>query len=358
MEKSLSILNFNKLKHFGIFFLAGLWVFVAAEIFLRVFAPQIMLPRYIQAGEFGIRVNMPNQRYTHRTPEYSIEIRTNSQGIRSNDDIPYEKENDVKRIVVLGDSFAMGYGVSLDDTFTEQLRVRLVQELGQKVQIVNLAVSGYGTAEDLIMLKNEGLRYQPDLVLVTWHRTDLDDNLRSHLFTIKNNELTRLNKAYLPAVKIREKLFSYSLYRWLVENSHLYNWIRENAAIIVKRMLAVRKRNRSTSKTSSTLDDASYKVTLALMLLNEIKKQSNNNNASFLLFDIPVKVERSIFKSSMPEDIHNSFNVVSPINEFQKYSGKMLYWEKSAGHFTSLGCKIVGRLIADKIIQEGLLSHI
>ena len=96
------------MKRIAMYLFILLWICFAAEIFLRTFDPRPMLPRYVQAGDFGIRVNMPNQTYVHHTPEYRVEIRTNSKGMRSNVDYPYEKPAGVKRIVVLGDSFGMG----------------------------------------------------------------------------------------------------------------------------------------------------------------------------------------------------------------------------------------------------------
>ena len=160
-----------------------------------------MLPRYIASAEYGVRMNMPNQSYAHTTPDYKITIQTNSKGIRSDVEIPYEKPPAKKRIVSLGDSFLMGYGAQPDEMLLNVMIERL-RAAGQDVELVNLAVSGFGNAEELVALQAEGMKYEPDLVLIGWHDTDLDDNVRSGLFELRDGELVRAAETFLPAVKV------------------------------------------------------------------------------------------------------------------------------------------------------------
>ncbi len=325
----------------------GLWCLFAAEIFLRVFDPQPMLPRYVMGGDFGIRVNTPNQVYTHTTPEYKIEIQTNANGMRANYDQAYPKPAGTMRIVVLSDSFGMGYGVSLQNSFTEIMRSELQQKLSQPVEVINLSVSGYGTAEQLLMLQNEGIKYQPDLVLLTWHATDPGDNLRSGLFEYTQGQLKRKNMSYLPGVKIREFLFSFAAYRWMAGNSHFYNWIRDFAGSKIKRMLSYMQSTKPAVPELPTEKAPDYSLSLAL--LTAVKEEAEKAGAKLLLLEIPIRASRSSFEPSMPEEIKQEFDYLSPIQAFEQHPGELLYWEKSHGHFTPLGCKIVGELLADQI---------
>ena len=50
------------------------------------------------------------------------------------------------------------------------------------------------------------------------------------------------------------------------------------------------------------------------------------------------------------------FTVVNPISLFEQHKGELLYWERSHGHFTPLGCRIVGRELARVIVAENLLA--
>lgn len=334
------------MKRFALLAFMAMWIGFAGEMFLRVFDPQPMLPRYIQAGDFGIRVNMPNKLYIHHTPEYRVEIRTNNKGMRANVDYPYEKPVGVKRIVVLGDSFGMGYGVKFEDTFTEQMRRKLESSLGQKVEVINLSVSGFGTAEELLMLQHEGLKYHPDLVLLAWHATDPDDNLRSGLFALEDGKLVRKNAAYLPGVKIREFLFSFAAYRWLAGNSHFYNWIRDFAGSTIKKIMVSMKSSGNTGLDDSTGNKGSDD-SLSIALLDAVKLEAKKSGAGLLLLEIPIRASRTEFLPSMPDSIRHRFKVISPLSGFMRHPGKMLYWEKSHGHFTPLGCEIVAERLAE-----------
>jgi len=169
---------------------AVVYILIAAELFLRVFNPVPMLPRYIEAKYYGIRGNIGNKTYWHFTPDISVQIRTNSAGIRADREIPYQKPNGTKRVLLLGDSFGMGYEVNLEDTFPEKMN-EIINKSGIKCEVVNLSSSGHGNAEELIVLQNEGVKYDPDLVLLSWHYGDLLENVRSNLYKLESGRLKR-----------------------------------------------------------------------------------------------------------------------------------------------------------------------
>lgn len=83
----------------------------------------------------------------------------NSAGQRD-DEVTLEKPAGTFRIVFLGDSRTFGYGVPIDRHFT-----RLIEGYFNKVEAINLGVSGYGVDQELLALRTRGLQYQPDLVL-------------------------------------------------------------------------------------------------------------------------------------------------------------------------------------------------
>lgn len=350
-KKLLSILK-------GVFVVAYLLVF--AEIYLRIFAPVPLLPRYICATNFGIRGNLPNFSYWHKTSEYKINIRTNSKGIRADREIPYAKPDGVKRIVVLGDSFGMGYEVSLEDSFLNVLE-KTLNYAGKKVEIVNLSVSGHGNAEELIMLQHEGLKYSPDLVLLAWQKTDLNDNVRSNLFGIKDAKLVTRNKEYLPAVKTREMLYRFPIYIWLENNSHFYSWIREKAAGLTKEILvSVNSFKFKAAKTADTTlsTEVSYEDRLTIALLKQIEAQSHQAKAQFIVFAIPDPDPELGFRLSFPQTLLESpqgMKIINVIPEFEKYKNERLYWDKSHWHFTPRACGIVGRNIAKYMLENGII---
>lgn len=74
------------------------------------------------------------------------------------------------RLVLLGDSVAFGYGVADDDTFAARLETR-------GYEVVNLAVPGYGTDQELLRFERVGAAYRPDVVLLHFcAHNDFADN--------------------------------------------------------------------------------------------------------------------------------------------------------------------------------------
>ena len=82
-----------------------------------------------------------------------------------------------RRIVLLGDSFSAGIEVELQETFQEQLESKLNSRLGTpRYEVVNTGVPGYGTAQELLVYREYGRLYQPDIVLLEWFVNDVVEN--------------------------------------------------------------------------------------------------------------------------------------------------------------------------------------
>ena len=127
--------------------------------------------RYLYDETLGWR-NIPNWRAT----TFDRPLTINSKGLRGKD-YPYEKPKNTKRILILGDSYAWGYGVADDELFSEVLEARLAS-LEQEWEVINTGVSGWGTDQQYLFLKDEGLRYGPDIVVLAFFiGNDIDNNV-------------------------------------------------------------------------------------------------------------------------------------------------------------------------------------
>ncbi len=105
-------------------------------------------------------------------------VRINSRGLRERE-IPYEKPAAVTRVLVLGDSSVVSFEVPPEAVFT-RLAEDMLRKRGYDVQFVNAGVRGWGTDQALLFLREEGLEYQPDLVLYRWSGNDREDNATIH----------------------------------------------------------------------------------------------------------------------------------------------------------------------------------
>lgn len=341
----------------------AVWTPIAAEIFLRFLAPVPMLPRYIEAGPHGVRANMPSRTYRHQTPEYTVKIQTNSQGMRAETDFEKSKPEGVRRIAILGDSFGMGYGVDLEDSSLHLLGEMLEDKLNCPIEILNFSVSGFGPAEELVVLESEVLQYAPDLVIQYFCSNDPTDDLRAGLFTLKDGELIRSGQEYLPAVKIREFLFSFPTYRWLAGESHFYNLARDRAGGTAKSVLAsIRAAARSSKAPMKepsprpTDTELSAAQQLTVKILEEMKNQVTSHDAEFLILSIPSRKKRDVFVDTFPYADGQDLKIVDPLDSFMSADGKMLYWENSHGHWTPLGCRLVAENLAARILTDHLLD--
>jgi hypothetical protein len=332
-------------------------------MFLRLLAPVPVVPRYVIAGPNGIRVNEPNMTYYHRSADYHIQIHINAQGMRSDVDIPYAKPPGVKRIVVLGDSFSMGYEVAYQDTFLVRMEDAL-RAAGCNVQTVNISVSGHGNAEELISLEKEGMKYSPDLVLLCWNETDFDDNVRSALYGLDaDGHLIRRNSTYLPGVAIQQQLNRIPGYDWVQGNLDLYSFARERiSGQILKPLLLAFHGGRSANAGTEELSAAttSYSTKLMVALLKETGRVARTGAANYLILDIPLHEGNNRFFSVFPHDPQGGtygLPISSPIEAFTKHCDEgLIYWTRSQGHFTPLGCRLVGESLASEIIARRMLN--
>ncbi len=99
-------------------------------------------------------------------------LNTNSRGLRGKRDFPYTKNKDKVRILILGDSFTFGDEVSDDETYSAHLQAMLPH-----TEIINMGVHGYGRDQMLILLKEEGIKYQPDIVILGFLALDMSRNI-------------------------------------------------------------------------------------------------------------------------------------------------------------------------------------
>lgn len=74
-------------------------------------------------------------------------------------------------MLVLGDSFGWGFGVEQDERFSEILERR-----HPDWEIINASVSGYGTDQQFLYLRERGLKLRPDVVLVLFSSNDFAEN--------------------------------------------------------------------------------------------------------------------------------------------------------------------------------------
>jgi hypothetical protein len=118
---------------------------------------------------------------------FGARFTTSAQGLRDRE-YTVAKPEGVFRIVLLGSSIDMGWGVSTDETYENLLEDwlnRRAARLGLKrrFEVLNLAVAAFAPQQRAERFRRDGAKYQPDLVI--YGATMLDPRLTDlHLYCL------------------------------------------------------------------------------------------------------------------------------------------------------------------------------
>lgn len=116
-------------------------------------------------------------RFVHREFE-GVPVAINALGLRDGDDEVEPPAAGVPHVLCLGDSFAYGLGVSLEDTFQERLETLLDPRDGRPApRVTGAGIPGFGTRDARRQLAELGPVAAPDLVvLALFEENDFQDN--------------------------------------------------------------------------------------------------------------------------------------------------------------------------------------
>lgn len=114
--------------------------------------------------------------------ESKVYIRINRDGLRDREHVQ-PKPVGTLRIAVIGDSYAEALQVPQENAFWAVMETELQacqQFQGRPIDVINFGVSGYGTAQELITLRERVWDYAPDIVLLAvTTNNDITDNSRA-----------------------------------------------------------------------------------------------------------------------------------------------------------------------------------
>jgi len=159
------------------------------------------------AGFMGIHEPAPELLWKMKPNLNKTFVQTNSRGLTGRL-IPYEKDTAKLRILVLGDSTPLGIGLKdWDNSYVWLLQEFLERQLGREVEIVNASTAGYTSRQGLEYLREEGLKYDPDFVLVY-----LGNNDASYNGYLSDSALMAQASEYIGLKKV---LNNFKIYRML-----------------------------------------------------------------------------------------------------------------------------------------------
>ena len=124
-----------------------------------------------------MRAEAPSTSLRRHTSEFDVTLRTNSRGLREDESVVYDKAKDVTRILMVGDSFTLGYTVERADTLSQLLAARMRSE-GRNVEVINGGTEGYSTDQEVLFLEQlagEGIVESSsyDVVVLCMYQNDV-----------------------------------------------------------------------------------------------------------------------------------------------------------------------------------------
>lgn len=342
---------------------------LAAELLVTVvYGKQVRFPRHVVRASWGTRFNQPNASYGHHSPDIDVRFEINAQGMRADVDYDYAKPAGVKRVICLGDSFTMGYEVENDQCFARLLE-RGLEERGVRCQVLNAGVSGFGSAEALIYLERELLKYDPDAVVLSFFINDLDDNVRSALFKLEDGVLVADAQDYVPMDRFGDFLNTNWVMSALSEHSNAFAMAKETMTRLLKKNIVDQhlanieaadgkagagQATDAVAKKSDVQAPADYQARLGAAILDRLYQVCHSHGLPLVIQSIPVIQNDNHLVDVFPIehfDTRRPDLVFIACTEFlASHAGKeLLYYERSHLHWTPFAHRLSAQRLTEAL---------
>jgi lysophospholipase L1-like esterase len=360
VQQNLTLLNLRKkvaryLTNVGLLIFSTLFALLLCEIVLQLLGwkPMYVSPERDRFWKYDSLLgwaHQAGQEGIFETPQFRTSVRINQNGLRGHD-YPYKRVNDVGRILVIGDSFAWGYGVEESERFSELLEASL------GVEVINAGISGYSTDQELLWFQEEGVKYNADLVILIFTGNDIGDNERQLIHTIYNKprfvrEDEQLILKGYPVPKAGPKA---KLIYFLSQHSALAYFLVRNYFELLSYRNVVVKADAADSFISGT-NSTREPFELTVALLDEIRKTANSKGAQFMI------VATDAWWNSPAEESYSDFIDTLETNGFLVLDVEAMAGFDPAkmhipddGHWSSTGHQFVAEKIKDFMESNELI---
>jgi hypothetical protein len=258
---------------------------IVAELITRIVAPQLAPSRadrvlfwsYDAALGWAHR---PNKKGRFARQDFSVEVSINSAGLRDDELMPGKSEQN--RMLVLGDSFGWGYGVEHRERFDT-----LLEQRNPDWDFINASVSGYGTDQQYLWLKENGDKYQADALMLLMYQNDFTNNAavkqywyNKPRFELRGGEL-ELTNVPVPPATIEQRI-----QRALMGRTYLYGYLYLKVVFPLEIQRDLARQQRLAQQGGATAESAgSFAVTAEL--INAIRAYCAQRSMAFVLVSVP-----------------------------------------------------------------------
>ena len=266
-------------------------------------------------------------------------LNTNAQGFRDRHDYTVARDTGKVRILLLGDSFTFGEAVSDDEMYAS-----LLQHMLPRAEIMNFGVHGYAHDQMLILLREQGIHYKPDIVMLGFISDDMSRNVvdfRDYAKPHYEVEDGTLELEGTPVPTIEHTL------RW--------DWLRPR---LVDAASALRE------KMTSRESRVRKKEQITSAILSEMIRVTDSIHAIPMFVYLPIGKEIAVRTDSTEDEKwfsrfcreHRTLKCPSALPQFQEEIRKGTVF-KTRGHWDPAGHAVVAHSIERYLSDSGYVHR-
>jgi len=324
---------------------------LVAETALRLLAPPPDTP--------GLFAKVPSEVEWSGVPNArgrfaGVPVSFNRLGLRDRDRSP-ERTPGTIRIIALGDSVTFGLGVAEEDAFprvTESLLNASRRDGLSPVEVLNFGMPGYNTVHELAQLRETGLAFHPDVVVVGFLYNDVEPS------TAQGRRLGRTthqpHDAAANALSLGRRLRSSinSSVTYLKEHSLFFGWLSPRLGAVLRPLGA--KGFGQVGEIKDQYVDSNLDWQWARAALLDLKKSCEEKRIRLVVLVIPAMARFT--DSSYPiKEYHealdrfcrdHAFTCLDLLPAFWGLDGTRFWISASDGHPNAQGHRIIAEALA------------
>jgi lysophospholipase L1-like esterase len=242
----------NKLKILAVTGIITIVTIMFIEIVLRLTDP--LGVEYFSEVVRYFKTHITKEDYSYIHPAgmdekfQGVTIRTNSHGLRG-PEFEKTKPEGKRRILLLGDSVVLGWGVEYEETFPALLQNYSDRE-SLETEVIPAGVSSWNTRTEYEYLRKIAIGFEPDIVILVIVSNDTDPKENSNIEIEKEKLLKLVYKPNTDQDIFRKVWFG------LVDVSYLFRHLQFMVKVITEK-----DQNSSVSKDDPTWKDAELALT-------------------------------------------------------------------------------------------------
>lgn len=304
-----------------------------------------------------------------------VEVKTNSDGLR-NPEIPAEKPSGTKRVLFIGDSFTMGWGVSEDKAYP-RLAENLARQMAPNshIEMINAGFTGAGPSGYYLFLKYFGLQLKPDAVVVGMYigndisaRRDIEwtkidprgypevvKSLSTYIDASGNMRRRDIPPKYRIPILRESHLFIYIANRLIPDSLVLPEYMKTSLLLcLFKPNCTKQDKEKAEVKHLFTgikeLTDSANIPLLVVLIPAEYQVNENMRKKYDINVPLTPNDQRRPNEEFTGWFAENGIHSLDLLPVFQKNNDLMLYFEQD-DHFNPLGHALAATAIAPAVIQ-------